>query len=206
MSYANDNTGRHEVRVQAPPPPKKRRWLLPVLVTVMAVVVLAVIVNGARGAGVVSGPPAVPADPATIDPGGVDPAEPAVAAFGQRYTWGSGVALEVKLPEPFKPSRTAIGRDKARTILITTTIINGSDRPYEFNPAIMGPNVIHNGEVASQVIDAERKVGTTPMTTVRAGSQFTYKTALSIGEEPAELQLEYTEMFGGAPALFVGNI
>lgn len=149
--------------------------------------------------------PVVTATP-VADPGGLDPDEPSVAEFDEKFTWASGVALTVKSPQPYKPAQYAIGATGAREILVETTIFNGSDTNFEFNSAIMGPTATHNGETASKVIDSQNGVGVTPVTTIRPGKAFTFKAAFSIGAEPGELQLAYRENFMGSPALFVGTI
>lgn len=153
----------------------------------------------------VTPPPVATAEP-VADPGGVDPDAPSVTPFGERLTWASGVALEVKAPVAYRPGQYAFGATKDREVIVETTIINGSPDAFEFNSAIFGPEATHNGESASRVIDTENGLGIEPVTTIRPGKSFTFKTAFSIGQEPGELQLAYREVFAGSPALFVGNV
>jgi hypothetical protein len=112
----------------------------------------------------------------------------------------------VKTPVEYRPGRYAIGTTQDRTILVETTIFNDSDTNFEFNSGVFGPTATHNGESASRVIDVENKIGMEPVTTIRPGREFTFKTAFSIGKETGELQLAFREVLAGSPALFVGSV
>ena len=128
-----------------------------------------------------------------------------VATFGQRYTFPSGIAIDVAKPEQYKPSQSAAGADTGRAVLVTTTITNGSDQPFEVNTMIIGPQAQHVGQPAQQVTDIEKQIGVTAPATVLPGKSFTYKTAFAVQPDKGELQLEYKEGFVGDPAIFTGD-
>jgi hypothetical protein len=132
--------------------------------------------------------------------------QPGVVAFGQRFTWKSGIAVEVAQPEAFTPSRTAAGDDGDRAVIVTTTVINGSDEPYQFNEFIMGPTITHGGQAATRIFDAENKLSISPVSTILPGKSFTYRSGFSLGAASAELQLQYSEQFGSDPGIYVGRV
>lgn len=173
-----------------------------VLLTLSALALVGACGSPATGGGTVSSEPAGPPQATTAEPA----PQPDTATFGQRYTWPSGLAVDVKAPEPFKPSSSAAGNDQGRAVLVTTTITNGTTEPYAFNVFIVGPTATHAGQAATSVFDIEKKIGGAPLTTILPGKSFTYKAAFSIGKDPGEMQLQYTEAFGSGPAIFVGNI
>jgi hypothetical protein len=164
---------------------------------------LALVVSGCvvpTSSGKVSGTPAAP---------GAAPAEPAgesgVATFGQRFTFPSGLAIDVAPPQEYTPSRTAAGADTGRTVLVTTTVTNGTDQPFEVNTFVLGPQAQHAGQPARAVVDIEKQIGLTAPVTVLPGRSFSYRTAFAVQPDKGELQLEYKEGFSGEPAIFTGG-
>ena len=91
-------------------------------------------------------------------------------------------------------------------MLVTTTITNGSDKPFEVNTMFIGPQAQQAGQPAQQIIDIEKKIGVTAPATVLPGKSFTYKAAFAVQPDKGELQLEYREGFTGDPAIFTGDV
>jgi hypothetical protein len=158
--------------------------------------------------GVVTEGPAAPAAPSmptgSLPP--VDAAATGVATFGERFTFSSGLAIEVAQPQAYRPASSAAGHDRDRAVIIETTVINGNDEPYEFNDFIMGPTATHDSRPASAIFDSANDIGMTPMTTILPGKSFTFRKAVSIGESSAELQLEYRADMLGETAIFTGQV
>ena len=173
-------------------------------------IILSISVNNAASSSVtnqVSTPSASASPPTVSGTNAGSPQQSNVATFGQRYTWSSGVAIEVAKPQPFKPSASAAGNRRDRAILVTTTVVNTSKKPYEFNSFTMGPTATHDGQTAPSIVDfGNDSISETPATTILPGKSLTYKAAYSIGATPADLQLEYSEGFEGSPAIFVGVV
>lgn len=144
--------------------------------------------------------------PPTVAATTADTAEP-TPGFGQTFTTDDeNLSVTVAAPEPFKASGQAAGNDKDRGVLITTTVQNNSDKPYDFNPLIMGPKVVHNGQQASEITDIGNKnLALTNAQQILPGRKLTYKTAFSIGKDPAELQVTFTDGIVGDPIIFVGQ-
>jgi hypothetical protein len=163
----------------------------------------------ACGAPTPSGPVSAtpPSVAAAATPAAEEPSTPSeVATFGQRYTFESGLAIDVAQPEKYTPSNSAAGNDTGRAVLVTTTVTNGTDQPFDFNPFLLGPNATHSGQPASQVIDSAKKIGITAGSTILPGKSLTYKTAIAVQSTKGELQLEYKEGFAGSPAIFIGEV
>jgi hypothetical protein len=91
-------------------------------------------------------------------------------------------------------------------VLVTTTITNGTDKPFEVNTVLVGPRAQHAGQPAQQIINIEKKVGVTAPVTVLPGKSFSYKEAFAVQPDKGELQLEYKEGFTGDPAIFTGQV
>jgi hypothetical protein len=91
-------------------------------------------------------------------------------------------------------------------VLVTTTITNGTDKPFEVNTVLVGPRAQHAGQPAQQIIDIEKKVGVTAPVTVLPGKSFSYKEAFAVQPDKGELRLKYKEGFTGDPAIFTGQV
>jgi len=179
--------------------------ILSVLGLIVCIIWVAALGSNSPPTGTISDAPgAPPLNPAQPQPT-EGTAENGIATFGQRFTLPSGLAIEVAAPMPFQASSEAAGTDRDREVLVETTIINGTDRPYEFNSFVVGPDATHNGETAPQIFDAGQNIDIAPVTTILPGRSFTYRTAFSIDRDPGELQLEYSADFGGPAAIFVGQ-
>lgn len=126
--------------------------------------------------------------------------------FGEPVELADGITVTAAKPAKYRASASAAGNDRDRAVLVSTTITNNSDAPYEFNFMIVGPTATHDGTTASSIMDIGNGIGGAPVTTIRPGASFTWKTALSIGANEADLQLEYRAGFGSSSALVVGRV
>jgi hypothetical protein len=177
-------------RHSAAGPTRRRPWAWLAAGTVLGLLIgllVAVVVRPGPD-GVQLGPVGVVTDP--------PPAPPAAA--GSRGTWGErvttpdGVAIEVAQPAPYTPSPQATGHDRDRAVLVTTTIVNGSDAPFVLNTFAVGPTATHRGRPAARIFDvAGSLVPAVPVTTVRPGAVVTYRTAFSIDPASGQLVLDY---------------
>jgi hypothetical protein len=134
------------------------------------------------------------------------PAAPSAAGsrgtFGQRVTMPDGVAIEVAEPVPYEPSGRAAGHDRARAVLVTTTVVNGSDAPFELNTFAFGPTATHRDRTAARIFDvAGSLVAAVPVMTVAPGAAVTYRTAFSLDRASGVLALRY-----GPGAVFTGKV
>jgi hypothetical protein len=156
-----------------------------------------------------SGPPAAP-PPSSPPPSaaeGADGLESAPLTFGQRFTWPSGIAVEVAQPAAFYPSRSATGATGNRVVLVRTTVRNGGTEPYRLDVFSFGPEATYGGVEATKVVDRAQGTGNLTDVVVAPGGAFTYATALAVGAGPGLLELDYTEALGDDdPAIFVGRV
>jgi hypothetical protein len=132
-----------------------------------------------------------------------------VAAFGQPYTFASGIAVDVANPEPYAPSiaaATAAGKVTGRAVVVTTTVTNGTSQPFKFNPFIVGPQATHAGQPAQYITDMKNNVGLFVGATILPGASFTYRTAFEVQPSKGTLQLEYKDGSTDSPAIFTGEV
>lgn len=140
---------------------------------------------------------------AAAAPGGVAPAVSSnIAAFGQKLTYPSGLAVQVSAPEVFHPSSSAAGATGPRAFAVTVTVTNGTADQYSFNSFEWSPRATHAGREASEIFDSE--LSTPTRTTLLAGKSITYKVGFSIGGEQGDLQVEFSPL-GQQPAIFTGT-
>jgi hypothetical protein len=126
-------------------------------------------------------------------------------AFGERFTWPSGIAVELSQPADYTPTSAAAGLSRERAATVEVTVVNGSGRSYAFNSMGMGPKATHGERAASQIFDTGPLQNSVGMSTLLPGRTLTYQVAFSIGAEPAELQMELHETPLGPPAIFIGR-
>jgi hypothetical protein len=152
-----------------------------------------------------SSPP--PSSPPSSAAEGADGLESAPLTFGQRFTWPSGIAVEVAQPAAFYPSRSATGATGNRVVLVRTTVRNGGKQPYRLDVFSFGPEATYGGVEATKVVDRAQGTGDLTDVVVAPGGSFTYATALAVGAGPGLLELDYTEALGDDdPAIFVGRV
>lgn len=181
-------------------------------VIVLIVVIIALLGNGGEQSVATSPKPPAASKVAGLPPsttGSLAAGAPSAGTvqFGQRYTWLSGLAVEVSAPASYQPSEYAAGHDRERAVVVTVTVVNGSDRPYDFNPFIFSGRATHGSLEAPSIADWP-DLPLPDSTTILPGKSFAFREAFSIGALPADFQLEYTYDFftEDAPAIFVGTV
>lgn len=126
--------------------------------------------------------------------------------WGQRYTWPSGVAIEVGAPAECKPNAYAQPPNIQRAVLLQVTVVNGSDKPVD-TTLLSVANATFAGERAESVTDSGGKCEDSMLSagTVLPGKTLKLKMAFAVGKEKGELQVEFQGDIGGDKAVFVGQ-
>jgi hypothetical protein len=124
--------------------------------------------------------------------------------LGQAVTFDDGTKVLVATPVTFKPSTYAAGHTRDRAIKVDITVTNGTDKPID--AVLITVNGTHGGQQATQIFDTQRGLGMQPAGTVLPGKSITFPAAFSIGQDPAEVQIEVRPVIMGAPAIFTGTI
>ncbi|RKT57619.1 hypothetical protein [Saccharothrix australiensis] len=127
--------------------------------------------------------------------------------WGQRYTWKSGLAVDVSAPAACTPGEYASPRGVERAVKITVTVTNGTDKAFETAVLTIGGDAQFNGKKAEQVFDSNGQCGGGGLdsTTVLPGKTYTYETSYAVGAQPGELQVVFQPDFGSDKAVFVGQ-
>lgn len=126
--------------------------------------------------------------------------------WGQRYTFPSGVAVELTTPAACKPGQYSSPPNIVRAVKLTVTVVNGSQKPL--NTAILSVmNAQFAGAAAEPVFDSGGKCGDGGMNSadVLPGKTFTFDIAFSVGKNPGELQLSVQPDILADKAVFVGQ-
>lgn len=146
------------------------------------------------------GPASVPA--ATQQPA-VKTAPP---TWGQRYTWPSGIAIDIAEPKACKPSSSAAPGEIARAVKLHMTVTNGSPQPYDVG-FLTAPTVQFASTKAESITDIDGPCGNGGMevATVLPGKTYAFDIAYAVGKDPGELQVEFQTDFTGDKAVFVGK-
>lgn len=126
------------------------------------------------------------------------------ARLGQAVTFDDGTKVLVATPVMFTPSTYAAGHTRERAIKVDIIVTNGTDKPID--AALITVNGTHGGRQAPQIFDAQRGLGMQPAGTVLPGKSITFPAAFSIGQDPAEVQIEVRPVITGAPAIFTGTL
>ncbi|CCH34993.1 hypothetical protein ABZ816_20750 [Actinosynnema sp. NPDC047251] len=127
--------------------------------------------------------------------------------WGQRYTWKSGLAVEVSVPAACTPGQYASPQGVERAVKITVTVTNGTDKAFETALLTMGSDAQFNSKKAEQIFDSNGQCGGGGLdsATVLPGKTYTYETSYSVGTQPGELQVTFQPDFGSDKAIFVGQ-
>src|ERR1700754_1367136 len=142
--------------------------------------------------------------PAPVIGASANQVDGSTARLGQAVTFDDGTKVLVATPVTFKPSTYAAGHIRDRAIKVDITVTNGTDKPID--AALITINGRHGGQQATQIFDSPRGVGIQPPGTLLPGKSTTFPAAFSIGQDPAEVQIEVRPVIMGAPAIFTGNI
>ncbi|MBN6035995.1 hypothetical protein [Amycolatopsis sp. 195334CR] len=126
--------------------------------------------------------------------------------WGKRYTWESGLAVDVTAPAACKPSDSAAPPNIERAVKITVTVTNGTSEPFDATLLSLGGDAQFNGARADQVYDFGGEcAGGLESATVLPGKTFTYSVAYAVGPQPGEMQISFQPAFGADKAIYVGE-
>lgn len=133
-------------------------------------------------------------------------AAPSTPTWGQRYTWPSGVAVEIANPAPCKPSSSAAPANIARAVLLRMTVVNGSQKPFDVG-LLSAPTVQFASANATQITDLGGPCGNGGMetATVLPGKTYSFAIAYSVTTGQGDMQVELQPDFGSDKAVFVGK-
>nr|WP_042195078.1 hypothetical protein [Kibdelosporangium sp. MJ126-NF4]CEL21636.1 hypothetical protein [Kibdelosporangium sp. MJ126-NF4]CTQ92417.1 hypothetical protein [Kibdelosporangium sp. MJ126-NF4] len=150
----------------------------------------------------------------TVNQGsGSAPAAPSAAApaktptWGEKYTWPSGLAIEVSAPNACKPNEYAVPQNIKRAIKVKVTVTNGTDKQFDVGMLSFGLDAQFAGAKAERVIDISGPCDATGMTggTVLPGKTLTFEESFAVGADQGELQLSFEPAYGTAKAVYVGK-
>ncbi|HZG92040.1 MAG TPA: hypothetical protein VEZ42_17650, partial [Pseudonocardia sp.] len=127
-----------------------------------------------------------------------------LGTWGQRVSTPNGITIEVGAPVAYEPSPSAAGHEQDRAVLITATLVNGSDEPFVLNTFAVGPTAVHGGRPASRIFDGADRLPAVPVAPVPPGGSVTFRTAFSIGAGRGELVLEFAADPSAEPAVVSG--
>jgi hypothetical protein len=128
--------------------------------------------------------------------------------WGQRFTWSTGLAVEVASPVACKPGQSASPRNVIRAVKLRVTIVNGTKSQYEASAmSTIGSAAQFNGAKAEAVYDAGGSCGDGGISsaTILPGKTFSYDAAYAVGPQPGELQLTFQPDVGSDKAVYLGK-
>lgn len=126
--------------------------------------------------------------------------------WGKRYTWESGLAVDVAAPAACKPSDTAAPPNIERAVKITVTVTNGTSEPFDATLLSLGGDAQFGGAKADQIHDFGGECGGgLESATVLPGKTLTYSVAYAVGPQPGEMQIAFQPTFGADKAIYVGD-
>lgn len=126
--------------------------------------------------------------------------------WGERYTWPTGVAIEVGKPATCKPGPYAQPQKVERAVTVAVTVVNGGDKPL--NATLLSvANATFAGAPAESVFDSNGKCKDSTMqaATVLPGKTLKLDMSFAVGKDPGELQIEFQPDMIGDKAVFVGQ-
>lgn len=126
--------------------------------------------------------------------------------WGQRYTWPSGVAIEVGKPATCKPGQYAQPQHIDRAVTVAVTVVNTGDKPFDAT-LLSVANATFAGAKAEAVFDSNGKCKDSTMNaaTVLPGKTLKLDMSFAVGKDPGELQVEFQGNMMEDKAVFVGQ-
>lgn len=127
----------------------------------------------------------------------------ATVAFGESYTYGNGLVVEVRKPALFAPSAQADGvtDGEGEPVRIRVNVINGSSA--EFDPSTIGVTVESAGAVAAQVLDPAQRIELTgPARVLTRGDVVAFDLAFVV-PDPEDVTVSLTPALAGYDPLVV---
>lgn len=155
--------------------------------------------NNLNGPQVTSGGPAGDQGPADAPA-----ADDQVVAFGSTHSWENGIQVTVQQPEPYRPSSSAAGADRARAVSFEVTVKNDSPAPLELVTVMIQAS--YNGQPLNPIFDSAKNVMGAPTTSVLPGKTSTFTVAFPVDREAGEMQVEVMPGFTGERAFFTGQV
>lgn len=141
---------------------------------------------------------------ASADDADGESAEP--SSWGDRFTWRSGVAVEVSKPSECQPGEYAHPTKIDRAVKVTVTVVNGSDEPVDTIGLAPTSDAVFNDNKAEAIFDSEGDCGDGGMepATVRPGKTYSFDVGYAVGSKPGELQVVIDPILG-QKAIYVGK-
>jgi hypothetical protein len=134
------------------------------------------------------------------------PAASHTVGFGQTYTYKDGLAVTIAHPEAYTPSTySSPSRSEIeRAVVVSITVQNGSNAPFDLSTAWSGPDASFAGGAAQKIYDSNQ-LPSFESPTVLPGKSYTYKRAFAVGSAPGELQVEWKREIFSDPVIFTGQ-
>jgi hypothetical protein len=135
------------------------------------------------------------------------PANNDTPTWDKRYTWSSGMTVEIAAPVECKPGEFAQPKNIQRAVLFKVTVINDTDKPYETTVLTYGGSAQFDGAAAESIVDLDGPcgAGAVETATIMPGKTYSYSVAYAVGQKPGEMQLTMTAELAGDKAVFVGQ-
>jgi hypothetical protein len=115
-------------------------------------------------------------------------------AFGEHYTWPSGLTIVVAAPTAGDVARTG-------TVVVRTTLTNNTGAPYDVG-RLIGPSVRYGDSIASRSVTVVDRTARGSSTIVPPGERFTLEHEFSPGTGP--LRIKYRDGLLYSAVVFVG--
>lgn len=127
---------------------------------------------------------------------------PAMAEFGETYTWRGGEAITISAPrEHTSHNQFLAAPDGKRYAAVDVTVNNGSDQPYQVMLTQLSAQ--HAGHVAKENYTAGDPL---PNAEIPPGGDVTFTKVWEINEQPGELQVSVKpNAFAGKTVFFKGQ-
>lgn len=127
------------------------------------------------------------------------------SGWGEKFTWKSGVAIEVSKPAECQPGEFAMPEKVDRAVKVTVTVVNGSDEAINTVDLAPSGDAMFNDKKAEAIFDSDGDCGEgIDSTTVLPGKTYEFDAGYAVGSKAGELQLVVDPMFG-QQAVFVGK-
>ena len=127
----------------------------------------------------------------------------AEVAFGESFTYGNGLVVEVRKPVTFTPSETADGVEgvDGTPVRLRVNVINGSSQ--DFVPDGIGVTLESGGEEAPQILDPGQRIELTgPQRTLTRGDVAAFDLAFVVAD-PDDLTVTLVPALAGYDPLVV---
>jgi hypothetical protein len=135
-------------------------------------------------------------------PSDTTPEDVVTAHFGDRYTWPSGLIMEVAAPTT-RVLSTSPGGAGRPVLVVRTTFINNSGTAYDVG-SLIGPSVQYAGGSATRLVGAGDNTGGIPTKILQPREKFTLESDFSPVTGP--LRIKYRNGLQYPAVVFTGRI